>query len=150
MPSKPSRRNSCDLDVHCLSTRVHSVRTLHTSSEAGGAYRESEPQPETGVVADHDQVSSADDRSRRTSKIGRQQQIVLGRIDPDPFVRPARLDFDEGSGGSLLGQRRRLSDYAFGEMDDDGNRNLASFAETTPRHRYNFMPAEDRLYFVSD
>jgi hypothetical protein len=40
--------------------------------------------------------------------------------------------------------------YAFGEMDDDGKRNLASFAETTPRHRYNFTPAEGRLYFVSD
>jgi hypothetical protein len=41
-------------------------------------------------------------------------------------------------------------DYAFGETDDDGNRNLASFAANTPRHRYNFMPVEDRLYFVSD
>jgi hypothetical protein len=42
------------------------------------------------------------------------------------------------------------AEYAFGEMDDDGNRNLASFAETTARHRYNFMPVEGRLYFVSD
>jgi hypothetical protein len=42
------------------------------------------------------------------------------------------------------------ADYAFGEMDDDGNRNLASFAATTPRHRYDFMPVEGRLYFVSD
>jgi hypothetical protein len=40
--------------------------------------------------------------------------------------------------------------YAFGEMDDDGNRNLASFAATTPRHRFDFMPVEGRLYFVSD
>jgi hypothetical protein len=40
--------------------------------------------------------------------------------------------------------------YAFGEMDDDGNRNLASFAAMTPRHRFNFMPVEGRLYFVSD
>ena len=40
--------------------------------------------------------------------------------------------------------------YAFGELDDDGNRNLASFAETTPRHRFDFMPVEGRLYFVSD
>jgi hypothetical protein len=42
------------------------------------------------------------------------------------------------------------AEYAFGEMDDDGNRNLASFAATTPRHRFNFMPVEGRLYFVSD
>ena len=40
--------------------------------------------------------------------------------------------------------------YAFGEMDDDGNRNLASFAAATPRHRFDFMPGEGRLYFVSD
>jgi hypothetical protein len=40
--------------------------------------------------------------------------------------------------------------YAFGEMDDDGNRNLASFAATTPRRRFDFMPVEGRLYFVSD
>jgi hypothetical protein len=40
--------------------------------------------------------------------------------------------------------------YAFGEFDDDGSRNLASFAATTPRHRFDFMPAEGRLYFVSD
>jgi hypothetical protein len=40
--------------------------------------------------------------------------------------------------------------YAFGEMDDDGNRNLASFAEAAPRHRFDFMPVEGRLYFVSD
>ncbi len=40
--------------------------------------------------------------------------------------------------------------YAFGEMDDDGSRNLASFAATIPRHRFDFMPVEGRLYFVSD
>jgi hypothetical protein len=40
--------------------------------------------------------------------------------------------------------------YAFGEMDDDGNRNLASFVAATPRHRFDFMPVEGRLYFVSD
>jgi hypothetical protein len=42
------------------------------------------------------------------------------------------------------------AEYAFGETDDDGDRNLALFAETTPRRRYNFMPVEGRLYFVSD
>jgi hypothetical protein len=40
--------------------------------------------------------------------------------------------------------------YAFGEMDDDGNRNLASFAAAIPRHRFDFMPVEGRLYFVND
>jgi hypothetical protein len=40
--------------------------------------------------------------------------------------------------------------YAFGEMDDDGSRNLTSFAAATPRHRFDFMPVEGRLYFVSD
>jgi hypothetical protein len=42
------------------------------------------------------------------------------------------------------------AEYAFGETDDDGKSNLASFAATTPRHRYDFMPVEGRLYFVSD
>jgi hypothetical protein len=42
------------------------------------------------------------------------------------------------------------AEYAFGETDDDGNRNLASFAETTPSPRYSFIPVEGRLYFLSD
>jgi hypothetical protein len=37
--------------------------------------------------------------------------------------------------------------YAFGETDDDGKRNIESFAA---QHRsvINFMPVEKRLYFV--
>jgi hypothetical protein len=60
-----------------------------------------------------------------------------------------------GQGGWIsMGEEASLfstkePDYAFGETDDDGNRNLGSFAATTPRHRFNFMPAEDRLYFLS-
>jgi hypothetical protein len=39
--------------------------------------------------------------------------------------------------------------YAFGEMDEQGRANLASFA-AEPGHRstFDFMPAEDRLYFT--
>jgi hypothetical protein len=37
--------------------------------------------------------------------------------------------------------------YAFGEADDDGRRNIGSFAA---QHRsvINFMPVEERVYFV--
>ena len=39
--------------------------------------------------------------------------------------------------------------YAFGETDHDGRRNIESFAA---QHRsvINFMPVEDRVYFVRD
>jgi hypothetical protein len=39
--------------------------------------------------------------------------------------------------------------YAFGETDEDGRRNIESFAA---QHRsvINFMPAERRLYFVRE
>jgi hypothetical protein len=91
---------------------------------------------------------------------------------PAPMTDPnAPVKLDAASKSSLVasiqalspGQRGWISmkeaatlfsakdaDYAFGEMDDDGNRSLASFAAMTPRHRYNFMPTEGRLYFVSD
>jgi len=38
-------------------------------------------------------------------------------------------------------------EYAFGETDDDGRRNIESFAA---QHRsvINFMPVEERVYFV--
>ena len=39
--------------------------------------------------------------------------------------------------------------YAFGETDDDGRRNIESFAA---QHRFviNFIPAERRVYFVRE
>jgi hypothetical protein len=39
--------------------------------------------------------------------------------------------------------------YAFGETDDDGRKNIESFAA---QHRsvINFMPVEERVYFVRD
>ena len=40
--------------------------------------------------------------------------------------------------------------YAFGETDDAGNANLASFAAAGDRsYEYQFMPAEGRVYFAS-
>jgi hypothetical protein len=40
-------------------------------------------------------------------------------------------------------------EYAFGEMDDDGKRNLAAFAAAMNHPaRFAFMPAEERLYFI--
>jgi hypothetical protein len=42
------------------------------------------------------------------------------------------------------------NEYAFGELDEEGKRGLASFAAETQRSRFEFMPAEGRLYFVHD
>jgi len=39
--------------------------------------------------------------------------------------------------------------YAFGETDRDGRRNIESFA-TQHRSVINFMPVEGRVYFVRD
>jgi len=82
--------------------------------------------------------------------------------------KPARLDgsSEEALARSLqqllAGERgwitfaeaRRLfstmdDDYAFGEMDDEGKRNLASFTGD-PAHRcdVDLMPTEGRVYFV--
>jgi hypothetical protein len=38
------------------------------------------------------------------------------------------------------------ADYAFGETDDDGKRNIETFA-TEHRAVINFMPVEGRVYF---
>jgi hypothetical protein len=38
------------------------------------------------------------------------------------------------------------SQYAFGEMDDDGKRNLEAFARDVSRE-FEFWPNENRLYF---
>jgi hypothetical protein len=42
------------------------------------------------------------------------------------------------------------NEYAFGELDDEGKRDLASFAAENQRSRFEFMPVEGRLYFVHD
>jgi hypothetical protein len=39
--------------------------------------------------------------------------------------------------------------YAFGETDDDGKRNIETFA-AEHQSVINFMPAEGRVYFVRD
>jgi hypothetical protein len=39
--------------------------------------------------------------------------------------------------------------YAFGEMDQDGRKNIETFA-TQQRSVINFMPAEGRVYFVRE
>jgi hypothetical protein len=39
--------------------------------------------------------------------------------------------------------------YAFGETDDDGKRNIETFA-AQQQSVINFMPAEGRVYFVRD
>ena len=43
----------------------------------------------------------------------------------------------------------KAAEYAFGETDEDGKRNIESFAA---QHRsvINFMPVEGRVYFVRD
>jgi hypothetical protein len=60
-----------------------------------------------------------------------------------------------GESGWITFQEARLlfspmdQDYAFGEMDDVGKSNLASFAARSEhRSSYSFMPTEERVYFT--
>jgi hypothetical protein len=60
-----------------------------------------------------------------------------------------------GKSGWITCQEARLlfspmdQDYAFGEMDDVGKSNLASFAARSEhRSSYSFMPMEERVYFT--
>jgi hypothetical protein len=41
-------------------------------------------------------------------------------------------------------------EYAFGELEEKGNLDLASFAAGNLRCRFEFMPIEGRLYFVHE
>jgi len=43
----------------------------------------------------------------------------------------------------------KTAQYAFGETDDDGRKNIESFAAER-QSVINFMPAEGRVYFVRD
>jgi hypothetical protein len=60
-----------------------------------------------------------------------------------------------GESGWITFQEARLlfspmdQHYAFGEMDDVGKSNLASFAARSEhRSSYSFMPMEERVYFI--
>jgi hypothetical protein len=58
------------------------------------------------------------------------------------------LDHDEGGRGFFS---HKNSEYAFGELDDEGKRDLAYFAvNANPSCRFEFMQVEGRLYFVYD
>jgi hypothetical protein len=42
-----------------------------------------------------------------------------------------------------------VTQYAFGELDDEGKRNLSEFAALIEhRSSFEFMPAENRVYFT--
>jgi hypothetical protein len=45
---------------------------------------------------------------------------------------------------------QKSSEYAFGELDDEGKQHLGSFAAENQPCRFEFMPVEGRLYFVHD
>jgi hypothetical protein len=60
-----------------------------------------------------------------------------------------------GESGWITFQEARLlfspmeQEYAFGEMDEVGNSNLALFAARSEhRSSYSFMPMEERVYFT--
>src|SRR6516165_11601839 len=63
--------------------------------------------------------------------------IATGRAGMDHVCRGAHLILDQGA------------EYAFGETDRDGRRNIESFA-AQHRSTINFMPVEGRVYFVRD
>ncbi len=61
---------------------------------------------------------------------------------------------DEEPGWIAMQEAKRLFSpaeeaYAFGEMDEAGKRNLATFAtEAADEFLFEFMPVEGRLYFM--
>ena len=66
----------------------------------------------------------------------------LSALPPD---EPGWITFAEAR--SLFSTKD--AEYAFGETDDDGRRNIESFAAQN-RSAISFMPVEGRVYFVRD
>jgi hypothetical protein len=75
---------------------------------------------------------------------GRSKALLTASIKMLPYEEP----------GWITKEARTLfspeaDEYAFGEMDEIGKRNLATFAaEVTPGCHFEFMPVEGRVYFI--
>ena len=76
---------------------------------------------------------------------GRSKALLAASIKMLPYDEPGWITMKEA--GALFSPNE--GEYAFGEMDEVGKRNLATFAaEATPGCLFEFMPVEDRVYFI--
>jgi hypothetical protein len=76
---------------------------------------------------------------------GRSKMLLAASIKMLPFEEPGWITMKQARNLFSL----KDGEYAFGEMDEAGKRNLAAFAaELTPGYLFEFMPVEDRVYFI--
>jgi hypothetical protein len=76
---------------------------------------------------------------------GRSKALLAASIKMLPYQEPGWITMKEAS--ALFSPKD--DKYAFGEMDEVGKHSLATFAaEATPGCLFEFMPIEDRVYFI--
>jgi hypothetical protein len=76
---------------------------------------------------------------------GRSKALLAASIEMLPFEEPGWITMKEAR--ALFSSND--DEYAFGEMVEVAKRNLATFrAEATPGCLFEFMPVEDRVYFM--
>ena len=76
---------------------------------------------------------------------GRSKALLTASIKMLPYEEPGWITMKEAR--TLFSPK--ADEYAFGEMDEIGKRNLATFtAGATPGCLFEFMPVEDRVYFI--
>ncbi len=75
---------------------------------------------------------------------GRSKALLTASIQMLPFEEPGWITMKEAS--ALFSPKDDA--YAFGEMDEVGKRNLATFRDATPGCLFEFMPVEGRVYFM--
>ena len=76
---------------------------------------------------------------------GRSKALLTASIKMLPYEEPGWITMKEAS--ALFSPKD--DEYAFCEMDEVGKRSLATFAaEAIPGCLFEFMPVEDRVYFM--
>jgi hypothetical protein len=77
---------------------------------------------------------------------GRSKPLLTASIKVLPYDEPGWITMKEAK--VLFSQKD--DEYAFGEMDEAGKGNLAAFAAgATPPCLFEFMPVENRVYFLA-
>jgi hypothetical protein len=75
---------------------------------------------------------------------GRSKTLLAASLKMLPDEEPGWITMNEGK--TLFSSEEGA--YAFGEMDEVGKEKLAAFASAAGGVQFEFMPVEDRLYFM--
>ena len=75
---------------------------------------------------------------------GRSKPLLTASLKMLPEEEPGWITMKEAK--ILFSQEGEA--YAFGEMDEAGKANLAAFASASGNVQFEFMPVQDRLYFM--